>query len=434
MKKIFYFIASAIVALGAVACQNDINENIAPESEGLSFTAEVEMTRITIGTFEEGNGYPVVWENDDKLNVTYFDENEVSHTFTFTFDGEKFVCEEIGVNNLVGKTVSVNYFASSRGIDSTKGKAGMFLASSQVTFENGMTIDLSVQNSFLRFSSTDDVTLTLSEGAYFVVDNAEVQSITLKGDDDVWVAFKYVDGAPYTLSASIDGVTVKQTTTFTPQYGKIYNLGDIEKPAKFYVVNNGNWSSLNLYAWDAGDNKILGAWPGTAMTQEGTSNRYYVEIPADYVGKTFNYIVNGGGNQTDDLTVENFTDGYTYEIPGVADPKPETVSIYLKTTWGWTDWSLYAWGGSGSWGDFNTWPGEVEYTATIGGVTYKAWDIPASCVGQSGIQVIVTGKENGGLKQTKDTPVDVSKDVFVEISSWDDTEKKATLTVITSPY
>lgn len=431
MKKIFYFIASAIVALGAVACQNDINENIAPESEGLSFTAEVEMTRITIGTFEEGNGYPVVWENGDKLEVTY-DENDAPVTFTFTFDGEKFVCEETGVNNLVGKTVSVNYFASSHGIDSTKGKAGMFLASSKVTFENGMTIDLSVQNSFLRFSSTDDVTLTLSDGAYFVVDNAEVQSITLTGND-VWVAFNYGMGAPYTLSASIDDVTVKQTTDFTPQYGKIYNLGDIEKPAKFYVVNNGNWSSLHLYAWDAGDNKILGAWPGTAMTQEGTSNRYYVEIPAEYVGKTFNYIVNGGGNQTGDLTVDNFTDGYTYEIPGVADPKPETVSIYLKTTWGWTDWSLWAWNSSGDW--YKSWPGQtMEYTQEIGGVTYKAWDVPADKVGKAGTQIIVSGKEDGGNKQTKDTPIDVSKDVFVELNGWDSSAGKGILTVLTSPY
>lgn len=212
---------------------------------------------------------------------------------------------------------------------------------------------------------------------------------------------------------------------------------EIPVPAKFYVVNNGNWSSLNLYAWDADDKHFLGDWPGTAMTQEGTSNKYYVEIPADYVGKTFNYIVNGGGNQTGDLTVENFTDGYTYEIPGVADPKPETVTLYLKTDWGWTDWALYAWGGSGTWGDFNKWPGKaMEDTATIGGVTYKAWDIPASCVGQSGIQVIVTGKENGGTKQTKDTPVTFTsgKDVFVEITGWDSSVNKANLTVLTSPY
>lgn len=259
MKKIFYFIASAIVALGAVACQNDINENIAPESEGLSFTAEVEMTRIDIGTFKEGEGYPVVWLEGDNLEVTYENENGPV-TFIFTFNGEEFVCEEKGVNNLVGKNVSVNYFASSYGIDSTIGKAGICLASSEVTFADRMRIELSVQNSFLRFRSTDDVTLTLSEGAYFVANEEKVQFITLNGKDgnDVWVAFDFgMNEDPYTLSASIDGVPFKQKTDFAPEYGKIYNLGTIDVASTVWGIagelngwNNTEAGATKLYEGD----------------------------------------------------------------------------------------------------------------------------------------------------------------------------------------
>ena len=56
MKKIFYLLASAIVALGAVACQNDINEAITPE-EGSQISFKVsfdESTRIAMGALAGG--------------------------------------------------------------------------------------------------------------------------------------------------------------------------------------------------------------------------------------------------------------------------------------------------------------------------------------------------------------------------------------------
>ena len=54
MKKIFYFIASAIVALGAVACQNDINEGVTPEQEGFSINVTIaDQTRVALGNLDE---------------------------------------------------------------------------------------------------------------------------------------------------------------------------------------------------------------------------------------------------------------------------------------------------------------------------------------------------------------------------------------------
>ena len=83
-----------------------------------------------------------------------------------------------------------------------------------------------------------------------------------------------------------------------------------EDTRTIYFENTTNWSTVNAYAWDAGNNAPLGSWPGSAMTKvEGEENIYSIEVPTDAV----NMIFNNGSEQTDDLTIP--TDGknlYTY--------------------------------------------------------------------------------------------------------------------------
>lgn len=252
MKKFFYFIASAIVALGAVACQNDFEENINTNSEGLSFYAEVEgLSRAFVGDKDE-KGYPVIWENDDKLEV---EDINNSNSYYFTFDGEKFTCNEEGVESIIGSEVSVRYYSSLvTGLDSTLGKEGLWLSSSVFTFSPDTTVKLEVSGSFLRFSSEYSVTLSLeSEEAFndaFLYDDVPHTSIELEAGDDVWVPFQVSAGTSsctYTLSAAIDGEVVK-STEITLTRGKIYNLGTITKPAKAYLVP-GVWEADS--AWFA---------------------------------------------------------------------------------------------------------------------------------------------------------------------------------------
>lgn len=453
MKKIFYFIASAIVALGAVACQNDIDETIDnnQQTEGYSIKVTIdEQTRIDLGEADANNKRKLTFTEGDVLVVRSGHSEGTNYLFEYAKaegDVYTFTCETEGVNSLVGTKPHIFYLGglhesandliSYGSICNTAAETisgiGMYAndtCHSSTFGDENNTVTL-FAHPILKFTANESVTFKSTNPSMFFNNNAWAKEYTTKTTGEIYLPIIESNGEIEVTVTTESGFN--KTLTMAFEENKIYNLGDIEKPAKFYVVNNGNWSSLHLYAWDAGDNKLLGTWPGTAMTQEGTSNRYYVEIPAEYVGKTFNYIVNGGGNQTGDLIVENFTDGYTYEIPGVADPKPETVSIYLKTTWGWTDWSLWAWNSSGDW--YQSWPGQtMEYTQEIGGITYKAWDVPAEKVGKAGTQIIVCGKEDGNEKKTKDTPIDVSKDVFVELNSWDMSADKGTLTVLTSPY
>ena len=240
MKKIFYFIASAIVALGAVACQNEIDENIDnnKQTEGVSFYAEVnDITRVNIGDKTEA-GYPVIWEVNDELEVSWYDEvAEEPHFYFFVYDGEKFTCNEDGVGTLNGKDVTVNYYASVYGFDSSKGKKGMMIGTNDaVTFTPGCTINMELQCAFFHFSSSENVVLTVEGGddyAFYYNDELTASTPELTGED-IWVPFYVwagtVAGTDLTLTASIDGEVVKQTTRNFAN-GKIYNLGTIEAPA-----------------------------------------------------------------------------------------------------------------------------------------------------------------------------------------------------------
>ena len=86
---------------------------------------------------------------------------------------------------------------------------------------------------------------------------------------------------------------------------------------RFYIKNTLGWSDLYLYAWGG---YATGGWPGTKLTSmdtvEGYGECYYVEIP---VGTNIvNFIVNGSGGQTKDLTKSNakqLANGdYIYEL------------------------------------------------------------------------------------------------------------------------
>ncbi len=57
--------------------------------------------------------------------------------------------------------------------------------------------------------------------------------------------------------------------------------------------------TINLYVWDAKENKLLGAWPGKKMTNLGNGN-YKITLNGDISGN--NFIFNDGGNQTNNLS------------------------------------------------------------------------------------------------------------------------------------
>lgn len=64
--------------------------------------------------------------------------------------------------------------------------------------------------------------------------------------------------------------------------------------------NTENWDNVNVYVWDAAENKIVGEWPGKPMEKD-TDDTYYYDLTVTGTG-TYNYIFNNGsGTQTGDI-------------------------------------------------------------------------------------------------------------------------------------
>ena len=108
MKKIFYILASAIVALGAVACDNQDLDTLNP-ADGLTISATIDNTKVAFDADLNAK-----WELTDEITIG---------EYTFVQEEGKlgiFKCNTTGVESLIGQEVC----AICGTIDSTAGLAG----------------------------------------------------------------------------------------------------------------------------------------------------------------------------------------------------------------------------------------------------------------------------------------------------------------------
>ena len=219
MKKIFYILASAIVALGAVACDNQDLDNVNPVSEGLTITASLDdATKVNLdGEFNAS------WEENDKVVVFYYDET-LGKEYAFTFEQESagvFKCNHEDVNVLVGKSC----YAFCGELDSTKGLKGVeFGANGEIKAE-GTKLHFTPQNALLHVVA-DANTVLRSTDAIFVADGQTVEEVAL-AEGENYVACRNVQA---TISYSINGEDGKSLTKAF-EAGVVYNLGTLANPA-----------------------------------------------------------------------------------------------------------------------------------------------------------------------------------------------------------
>ena len=214
MKKFFSLMLVALVMLGVTACEQDVTIDT-PKSEGLSFYAEIAMTRADLEQGDDGK-WATVWEGNETLYV-----NEFAFTNTES-EPSKFTCTTEGVANLVGEDVTIKMENNSV---PESGK-GIMIEQSITAFDPTSTITLTAKNAFFRFTYTGDVTFTLSQ-PLFVVDGEEVDTITVTADGDTWVSV--LPGENVTLSYSVIDIKCKETT-LNIVAGKIFNLKELAGP------------------------------------------------------------------------------------------------------------------------------------------------------------------------------------------------------------
>ena len=248
MKKIFYILASAIVALGAVACQNEVDENINPnDTKEITFNVSFDESTRIAGTVADGkatftfdgkgingNGESVA----DSLYVGYsnFDgesydtkraalTNTDTDPLTFTADQENMniLNELVGVDNVY----AVN--RNNEAVDSELGASGLLFRSEifeVVAGENNITLSLACPAPY--FTVPAETTVTLTAGSF--------EKEFTEGNH--WVAISpNIFNKTIAISYSIGGVTVKQTT-LTDMTNKVYNLGTLN--AAFTVQSIAN--------------------------------------------------------------------------------------------------------------------------------------------------------------------------------------------------
>lgn len=78
-----------------------------------------------------------------------------------------------------------------------------------------------------------------------------------------------------------------------------------------YFVNNDNWGSVNIFAWNESDNNLTNAsgWPGDVM-ELVSGNTYIWRLPEGKGVPTNVKFSNGGANATDDLVFKNHATYY----------------------------------------------------------------------------------------------------------------------------
>ena len=253
MKKIFYYLMCAVVAMGAMACQNDIDTDITPNENGgekVSFVAEVgEATRVAIGGKVDGK-YSITLDDEDVLTVQLHNGGELGgNTYVFeTTDGVNFSCEEDGVSELLTGEVYV-YLGETDSFCSLCDINGISLCGVGSLSGDNAKIKLGVSTAVLVFESTEDVTLKSTDASLFsccdkcsnrIMEDAE---ITIPASEGVHYVAVGGDGQEHTFSYSIGGVECK-SIDIAFESGKLYNLGTLTKPSEWNIsCTQNNWSS-----------------------------------------------------------------------------------------------------------------------------------------------------------------------------------------------
>ena len=166
---------------------------------------------------------------------------------------------------------------------------------------DGATGEFTFQD--IKFSQTGDYAYTLSEikgdrtdvtydtKVHTIQVTIEEKTVTLLG-----VEFK----SYYVASVTVDDKEVggSSGSGTGPQTG----------PFRVRYQNTYNWNNVNVYVWDAAENKIVGDWPGQPMTKDTTDGTYYYDLDVTETGN-YKFIFNDGTNQTSDKEFVHYAPG-----------------------------------------------------------------------------------------------------------------------------
>ena len=239
MKKILNILMIAAVALGAVACDNAIDDNLTPEQNGESVSIRVKLpdTRVSLGDYEEGKGYKLSFDEGDELYVASGWSKEGGYYFTYTAqEGDEYIftCTADGVQSIVGTYRYAAYLGGKTQADgaykfycdtAAESPKGIVMVVDTHTFGTApLTFRVAPM---LKFNADAPVTIEATKGVFR--DGSTKTSYTTKTTGEVYVPLCEVNGET-TFTFSINKQVIGKKTLDLAWNGKIYNFGTFETP------------------------------------------------------------------------------------------------------------------------------------------------------------------------------------------------------------
>ena len=203
-----------------------------------------------------------------------------------------------------------------------------------------------------------------------------------------------------------------------------------------WFYNSEGWTDMNAYIF--GEYQILGAWPGMALTQDGDTDWWSIDIPADFSTTDFTIILNGAdGNQTSNIPLENNTDvfitadGGKYADKAAAEEAMamDPIKVYFYNSEGWTDINGYNFSDGAKSDTFDEvlggWPGtaaiqdgDTDWWYVEIPVDFTEDFIPATDTEDAkGFKLIFNGSLNGDDIQTGNILLENMTDVYITADS-----------------
>lgn len=220
--------------------------------------------------------------------------------------------------------------------------------------------------------------------------------------DDATDVYVTPDGSTYPDKASAESATAVTTTLW------------------FY--NSDGWADVYAYAWLDNSTELIGAWPGTQATQDGSTDWWSIDVPVDTSVTDINIKFNNNNNglETPDIVIDNnvnvymTVDGVTHADKASAENSLlTTTTVWFYNSEGWQEIFAYAFldGGTKLLGD---WPGELVLQDGSSDWWYvEVTADPAS----TPFTIIFSGSLGSQTPQTQDILIDDSTDVYVTADS-----------------
>ena len=273
VKKVTVKVNEGAYIAGDAKIQMTLNTNLINNKEGKPVFESPVLSIVENGT----NVINLTCEEGFNTEATYY-VAVVPTTYTsisVALDGT--VVKQTELNE--AKNLEANKIYNLKDLALPKSERGLAFAKAECTVTLGDDFDAPQLSG-------------VTEGVKYVSSNTDVAEVDALGNVKVKAVGETIITASAEESRYYLADEASYKITVTPNKVRVY-------------VNCSKLSKANIYAWDANETKLAGAWPGSAMTWDEVKKQYYYDFDVDLLGQELNYIINNGDgkSQTGDLKI-----------------------------------------------------------------------------------------------------------------------------------